>query len=68
MRGKLRDKRIDARRDKLSRQLMERRRGAKRESRAAVTLAWQNQLLDEEAYDGLLDGEKPLVTRAMTSR
>ena len=62
MRGKLRDKRIDARRDKLSRQLMERRRGAKRESRAAVTLAWQNQLLDEEAYDGLLDGEKSLVT------
>ena len=62
MRGKLRDKRIEARRDKLSRQLMERRRGAKRESRAAVTLDWQNQLLDEEAYDGLLDGEKPLVT------
>ena len=62
MRGKLRDKRIDARRDKLSRQLMERRRGAKRESRAAVTLAWQNQLLDEEDYNGLLDGEKPLVT------
>ena len=62
MRGKLRDKRIDARRDKLSRQLMERRRGAKRESRAAVTHAWQNQLLDEEDYNGLLDGEKPLVT------
>ncbi len=62
MRGKLRDKRIDARRDKLTRQLMERRRGAKRESRAAVTLAWQNQLLDEEDYGGLLDGEKPLVT------
>jgi len=62
VRGKLRDKRIDARRDKLSRQLMERRRGAKRESRAAVTLAWQNQLLDEEDYNGLLDGEKPLVT------
>ena len=63
MRGKLRDKRIDARRDKLSRQLMERRRGTRRESRAAVTLAWQNQLLDEEAYDGLLDGEKPLATK-----
>ena len=62
MRGKLRDKRIDPRRDKLSRQLMERRRGAKRESRAAVTLAWQHQLLDEEDYNGLLDGEKPLVT------
>ncbi len=62
MRGKLRDKRIDARRERLSRQLMERRRGTKRESRAAVTLAWQNQLLDEEDYDGLLDGEKPLVT------
>jgi|GraSoiStandDraft_56_1057294.scaffolds.fasta_scaffold883227_1 hypothetical protein len=63
MRGKLRDKRIDARRDKLSRQLMERRRGTRRESRAAVTLAWQNQLLDEEDYDGLLDGEKPLATK-----
>jgi len=62
VRGKLRDKHIDARRERLSRQLMERRRGTKRESRAAVTLAWQNQLLDEEDYDGLLDGEKPLVT------
>jgi hypothetical protein len=62
MRGKLRDKRIDARRDKLSRALMERRRGIRRESRAAVTLAWQNQLLNEEDYDGLLDDEKPLVT------
>jgi len=61
MRGKLRDKRIDARRDKLSRALMERRRGIRRENRAAVTLAWQNQLLDEEDYDGLLDDEKPLV-------
>ena len=64
MRGKLRDKRIDARRDKLSRQLMERRHGAKRESRAAVTLAWQNQLLDEEDYDGLFDDEQPLVIEA----
>jgi hypothetical protein len=62
MRGKLRDKRIDARRDKLSRALMERRRGIRRESRAAVTLAWQNQLLNEEDYGGLLDDEKPLVT------
>jgi len=61
VRGKLRDKHIDARRDKLSRELMERRRGARRESRAALTLAWQNQLLDEEDYDDLLDDEQPLV-------
>ena len=62
MRGKLRDKRTDVRRYKLSRELVERRRGIRRESRAAVTLAWQNQLLNEEDYDGLLDDEKPLVT------
>jgi len=64
VRGKLRDKLIDARRDKLSRELMERRRGARRESRAALTLAWQNQLLDEEDYDDLLDNEQPLVIQS----
>jgi len=62
MRGKLRDKRIDARRDKLSHALMERRRGIRRESRAAVTLAWQNQLLNVEDYNCLLDDDKPLVS------
>ena len=62
MRGKLRDKRTDVRRYKLSRELVERRRGIRRESRAAVALAWQNQLLNEEDYNGLLDDEKPLVT------
>ena len=61
MRGKLRDKRTDARRYKLSRELAERRRGARRESRAAVTLAWQNQLLNEEDYDDLIDDRGLLV-------
>jgi hypothetical protein len=63
MRGKLRDKRTDARRYKLSRELVERRRGARRESRAAVTLAWQNQLLNEEDYDDLVDDRGLLVTK-----
>ena len=63
MRGKLRDKRTDARRYKLSRELVERRRGARRESRAAVTLAWQNRLLNEEDYDDLVDDRGLLVTK-----
>lgn len=62
MRGKLRDKRNDTRRYKLSRELVERRRGARRESRSAVTLAWQNQLLNEEDYDALVDDKGLLVT------
>ena len=61
MRGKLRDKRTDTRRYKLSRELVERRRGARRESRAAVALAWQNQLLNEEDYDDLIDDRGLLV-------
>ena len=54
MRGKLRDKRTETRRDKLKRELMERRRATKRESRTAVAIAWQNQLLD----DYLLEDDK----------
>ena len=62
MRGKLRDKRTNTRRYKLSRELVERRRGARRESRAAVALAWQNQLLNEEDYDDPVDDRGLLVT------
>ncbi len=61
MRGKLRDKRIDARRDKLSREQMERRRSIKRETRTAVTLAWQNELLNEEDYDNLSEDDEELL-------
>jgi hypothetical protein len=61
MRGKLRDKRLDARRNKLSREQIERRRSIKRETRNAVTLAWQNELLDEEIYDNLLEDDEELL-------
>ena len=59
MRGKLRDKRTEPRRDKLKRDLMERRRSLKRESRTAVALSWQSQLSHDDDYDYLLeDGEE----------
>ncbi len=58
MRGKLRDKRTETRHDKLKRDLMERRRATKRESRTAVAIAWQNQLLQDEDYDYLLEDEE----------
>jgi hypothetical protein len=61
VRGKLRDKRLDARRDKLSREQMERRRNIKRGTRTAVTLAWQNELLAEENYDNLLEDDEELL-------
>jgi hypothetical protein len=56
MRGKLRDKRTETKRDKLKRELMERRRAIKRESRTAVAIAWQNQLLDDYLLE---DDEEP---------
>ncbi len=55
MRGKLRDKRTEAKRDKLRRELMERRRATKRESRTAVAMAWQSELLNDENDDYLLE-------------
>jgi hypothetical protein len=58
MRGKLRDKRTETKRDKLKRELMERRRAIKRESRTAVAIAWQNQLLDDYLLE---DDEEPSV-------
>ena len=45
MRGKLRDKRAEARRDRLKRDLVERRRPQKRENR---TLTHLNRQLEEE--------------------
>ena len=45
MRGKLRDKPATARRDRLKRELMERRRPPRRESRNAVVF---NQQLEDE--------------------
>ncbi len=58
MRGKLRDKRTETKRDKLTRELMERRRATRRESRTAVAIAWQNQLLDDYLLE---DDEEPPV-------
>lgn len=51
MRGKLRDKRTDSRQDRIKRELMERRRPPKRESRPTIR---HFQQLEE---DSLLDDE-----------
>ena len=51
MRGKLRDKRADARRERLRREIVERRRPPKRENRMATLLNRQleeDYMLDEE--------------------
>jgi hypothetical protein len=45
MRGKLRDKRPEAKRDGFKRELLERRRPARRDNR---NITWQHQELDEE--------------------
>ncbi|HEV2582079.1 MAG TPA: hypothetical protein VGT44_14580 [Ktedonobacteraceae bacterium] len=56
MRGKLRDKRADARRDRMRRELVERRRSPKRENRTAAflnrQLADEYVLEEEEEYAG----------------
>ncbi len=52
MRGKLRDKRIDFRHDRIKRELTERRRPSKRESR--IRLLYLQEVLEE---DYLLDHE-----------
>ena len=54
MRGKLRDKPETSRRDRLKRELMERRRPPRRENRNAVVF---NQQLEDE-YVSLEDAEK----------
>ena len=52
VRGKLRDKRTDARRERMKRDMMERRRPPKRNNRMIVHL---NRQLEEEY---MLDGEE----------
>lgn len=57
MRGKLRDKRTETKRDGFKRDLLERRRPAKRDNR---NITWLNQEPDEEE-DGLLEEEETAV-------
>ncbi len=57
MRGKLRDKRTETKRDGFKRDLLERRRPAKRDNR---NVTWLNQEPDEEE-DGLLEEEETAV-------
>jgi len=58
MRGKLRDKHAETRRDKMKQELLERRRAIKRESRNSVSVAWLNQLQEEEDDDYLLEEDE----------
>lgn len=57
MRGKLRDKRVDTKRDNLKRELIERRRTNRRENR---NMTWQNLQVDQEE-ENLLDEEEVLL-------
>ena len=57
MRGKLRDKRTEARRDIFKREVFERRRINKRDNRS---LTWQIQELED---DNLLDGDEEAVAQ-----
>ena len=57
MRGKLRDKRTETKRDGFKRDVLERRRPAKRDNR---NVTWLNQEPDEEE-DGLLEEEETAV-------
>jgi hypothetical protein len=56
VRGKLRDKRADTKRDKTRRELIERHRPTKREKRNAI---WLIQQLNEEDYS--LEEEEKLL-------
>jgi hypothetical protein len=56
VRGKLRDKRADTKRDKIRRELIERHRPTKRENRNAI---WLIQQLNEEDYP--LEEEEKLL-------
>ncbi len=60
MRGKLRDKHVETRRDKMKQELLARRRAIKRESRNSMSVAWLNQLKDEEDNDYLLEDDEEL--------
>ena len=57
MRGKLRDKRADTKRDNLKRELIERRRTNRRENR---NMTWQNLQVDQEE-ENLLEEEEVLL-------
>ena len=57
MRGKLRDKRTETRRDVFKREIFERRRMNKRDNRS---LAWQLRELEDE---NLLDGDENQVAQ-----
>ncbi len=62
MRGKLRDKRTEARRDRMKRDLMERRRPVKRDNRMVAILSQQLAddylLVDEEEMDEAIARQK----------
>jgi len=62
VRGKLRDKRTDARRDRIKRDLMERRRPVKRDNRMVAILSQQLAddylLVDEEEMDEAIARQK----------
>jgi hypothetical protein len=62
VRGKLRDKRADARPDRFKRDIIERRRPAKRENRALVLLNRQLEddylLIDEDELDSAIASKK----------
>jgi hypothetical protein len=58
MRGKLRDKRVDTKRDNLKRELIERRRTNRRENR---NMTWQNLQVDQEEAN-LLDEDEEVLS------
>jgi hypothetical protein len=61
MRGKLRDKRTDPKRDRFKRELIERRRTNKRENR--ISMVWLNQQLEQEEEYQLLEEEELLENK-----
>ena len=62
MRGKLRDKRADARQDRFKRDIIERRRPPKRENRSLALLnrqlAEEYQAIDDDELDGAVAKNK----------
>lgn len=61
MRGKLRDKRTDLKRDRFKRELIERRRTNKRENR--ISMVWLNQQREQEEEYQLLEEEELLENK-----
>ena len=61
MRGKLRDKRTDLKRDRFKRELIERRRTNKRENR--ISMVWLNQQLEQGEEYQLLEEEELLENK-----